>query len=50
MMSAMRRLASAAFAAALCVAAAATMDADQKDFLGRWNLTGTGATPSTGWR
>jgi hypothetical protein len=39
----MRRLASAALAAALCVAAAATMDADQKDFLGRWNLTGTGA-------
>ena len=42
MMSAMRRLASFALTAVLAVAAAATARADQKDFLGRWNLTGTG--------
>ena len=43
MMSAMRRLASFAFTAALVVAAASIIRADNKAFLGRWNLTGTGA-------
>jgi hypothetical protein len=43
MMSAMRRLASLAFTAALVVAAATLIHADNKAFLGRWNLTGTGA-------
>ena len=40
----MRRLASLALAAALLVAVAATTaQADHQAFLGRWNLTGTGA-------
>ena len=39
---AMRRLAFLAFTAAMVVAAAITTRADQKAFLGRWNLTGTG--------
>ena len=42
-MSAMQRLASLAFMAALAVAAAVVVRADAKDFLGRWNLSGTGA-------
>ena len=48
MMSAMQRLASFAFMAALAVTAAVvagavTVGADAKDFVGRWNLSGTGA-------
>lgn len=43
MMSPMRRLASLAFTAALVAAAATIIRADDKAFLGRWNLTGTGA-------
>jgi hypothetical protein len=43
MMSAMRRLALLAFTAALVAAAVITTRADQKAFLGRWNLMGTGA-------
>lgn len=43
MMTGMRRLAWLASTAALCLAAVTTMIADQKAFLGRWNLTGTGA-------
>jgi 3-keto-disaccharide hydrolase len=42
MMSAMQRLAFA-LTAAFAVAAAITARADDKAFLGRWNLTGTGA-------
>jgi hypothetical protein len=42
MMSAMRTLASLALAATLVAAAVTTVGADQKAFLGRWNLTGTG--------
>jgi hypothetical protein len=42
MMSAMQRLA-LALTAALAVAAVFTARADDKAFLGRWNLTGTGA-------
>jgi hypothetical protein len=42
MMSVMRRLASLAFSAALLAAAVPPASADQKAFLGRWNLTGTG--------
>jgi len=42
MMIAMRRLAFLAFTVAIVVAAAITTRADQKAFLGRWNLTGTG--------
>ncbi len=43
MMSIMRRLAFLAFSAALVAAAVTTAGADQKAFVGRWNLTGTGA-------
>jgi hypothetical protein len=43
MMSVMRRLVSLAFTAALLVAATTTTRADHQAFLGRWNLTGTGA-------
>lgn len=43
MMSAMSRLAWIALTAGLFVAAAVTTGADQQAFLGRWNLTGTGA-------
>jgi hypothetical protein len=39
----MRTLAALAVSAALFAAAAVTMHADQQAFLGRWNLTGTGA-------
>jgi hypothetical protein len=46
MMSAMRSLALFALTTVLAVAAVATTRADQKDFLGRWNLTGTGADSS----
>ena len=42
-MSIMRRLASLAFSAALLAAAVTPAGADQKAFLGRWNLSGTGA-------
>jgi hypothetical protein len=42
MMSSVRRLPSFALTAALVAAAAATTAADQRAFLGRWNLTGTG--------
>jgi 3-keto-disaccharide hydrolase len=42
MMFTMRTLALLAVTAALVVAAAITTGADQKAFLGRWNLTGTG--------
>ena len=42
-MSAMRRLTLLAFTAALVVAAAATTRADNRPFLGRWNLAGTGS-------
>ena len=42
MMSAMRQLAFLAFTAALAVAAVTTTRADHKEFLGRWNLSGTG--------
>jgi hypothetical protein len=46
MMSAMSRLALFAFVAALVGAAVTTAGADQKAFLGRWNLTPTGPDSS----
>src|ERR671920_1943487 len=46
MMSAMSRLASFAFVAAVVAAAVTTAGADQKAFLGRWNLTPTGPDTS----
>src|SRR5918994_131657 len=47
MMSGMSRLATFALCAALVAAAVTTAGADQKAFLGRWNLTGT-APENTG--
>ncbi len=47
MMSGMSRLATVALCAALVAAVVTTAGADQKAFLGRWNLTGT-APESTG--
>ena len=42
MMSAMRLRVTLTLAALLCAAAAIPLRADNKAFLGRWNLTGTG--------
>jgi hypothetical protein len=46
MMSAMRLRLTLTLAALLCAAAAIPLRADNKAFLGRWNLTGTGADSS----